>query len=149
MTTFWFDMDGTIAALYDVPGWLEYLKAESTYPYTAAKPLIDTKKFTEWIKRTQKNGHKICICSWASRHASADFFQRIAAAKKEWLRATFPEIEFDAIEILRYGMDKSSVVSADEDNVQILFDDDPLVRQLWDSNFRIAFAPEQFSEIFG
>ena len=33
-----FDMDGTIADLYGVNGWLEYLQAENPWPYLAARP---------------------------------------------------------------------------------------------------------------
>ena len=35
-----FDLDGTIANLYDVPNWLDYLIAEDTTPYAIAKPLL-------------------------------------------------------------------------------------------------------------
>ena len=36
-----FDMDGTIADLYGVKGWLEYLQAENPWPYLAARPMCD------------------------------------------------------------------------------------------------------------
>ena len=35
-----FDMDGTIADLYGVENWLEYLIAENTFPYANARPLL-------------------------------------------------------------------------------------------------------------
>ena len=35
-----FDMDGTIADLYGVENWLDYLIAEDTTPYTEAEPLL-------------------------------------------------------------------------------------------------------------
>ena len=37
----YFDMDGTVANLYDVPNWLEKLQAQDVTPYIEAKPLID------------------------------------------------------------------------------------------------------------
>ena len=36
-----FDMDGTIADLYGVNGWLEMLRNEDALPYEIAKPLYD------------------------------------------------------------------------------------------------------------
>ena len=36
-----FDMDGTIADLYGVDGWLKDLRAENPRPYEVAKPLYD------------------------------------------------------------------------------------------------------------
>ena len=37
----YFDMDGTIADLYGVSGWLADLEAENVRPYAEAKPLIN------------------------------------------------------------------------------------------------------------
>ena len=37
----WLDMDGTIADLYGVDNWLEYLEAEDEKPYRIAKPLVN------------------------------------------------------------------------------------------------------------
>ena len=36
-----FDMDGTIADLYGVDGWLDDLRAERVRPYAEAKPLVN------------------------------------------------------------------------------------------------------------
>ncbi len=59
-----FDMDGTIADLYNVPNWLERLQAEDATPYLEAKPLWDMeclnnilmrlirKPAEAWLKRT-------------------------------------------------------------------------------------------------
>ena len=35
-----FDMDGTIADLYGVENWLDYLIAEDAFPYETAEPLL-------------------------------------------------------------------------------------------------------------
>ena len=37
----WFDMDGTIANLYGVDGWLSALNAFDPSPYEIAKPLVN------------------------------------------------------------------------------------------------------------
>ena len=37
-TTIFFDMDGTIADLYGVENWLDYLIASDVLPYEIAKP---------------------------------------------------------------------------------------------------------------
>ena len=36
-----FDMDGTIADLYGVEGWLDMLRGEDATPYAIANPLYD------------------------------------------------------------------------------------------------------------
>ena len=39
--TIWFDMDGTIADLYNVNGWLDDLENERTRPYDEAAVLLN------------------------------------------------------------------------------------------------------------
>ena len=38
--TIWFDMDGTLSALYSVENWLPMLRASDPTPYIVAKPLV-------------------------------------------------------------------------------------------------------------
>ena len=38
---FVFDMDGVLADLYGVEGWLNYLEEQNVTPYQIAKPLVD------------------------------------------------------------------------------------------------------------
>ena len=40
MKKIWFDMDGTIADLYGVENWLDYLLNGDAFPYKAAAPLV-------------------------------------------------------------------------------------------------------------
>ena len=42
--TIYFDMDGTIANLYGVENWLDYLMNEKTVPYDIASPMVDLEK---------------------------------------------------------------------------------------------------------
>ena len=44
---FW-DMDGTIADLYNVPNWLDKLRAEDTSPYREAEPLFSL--YDIWVQ---------------------------------------------------------------------------------------------------
>ena len=41
MTKVWFDMDGTIADLYAVEGWLNSLRAFDPKPYAKAQPMLN------------------------------------------------------------------------------------------------------------
>ena len=42
-----FDMDGTIADLFNVDNWESQLRQESTNPYEIAGPLVDMPKLCE------------------------------------------------------------------------------------------------------
>ena len=68
--TIWFDMDGTIADLYGVDGWLENLINEDTRPYDIAKPLVNMAYLARLLHKVQANGYEIGIISWTSRGGS-------------------------------------------------------------------------------
>ena len=55
----WFDMDGTIADLYGVEGWLEMLMNEDATPYAIAKPLVNLSALARLMHKAQRNGFEI------------------------------------------------------------------------------------------
>lgn len=82
MKRVWFDMDGTIADLYSVNGWLADLEAENVRPYVEAKPLVNVAVVTSLVKEIVKKGYRVCVVTWGSKHASADYNKRVCEAKK-------------------------------------------------------------------
>lgn len=120
-----FDMDGTLVNFYHVPSWLEYLMQEDTYPYEAAKPLLDMKRLTEEINRLQLLGWEVNIISWVSKRASKEYSARIRRAKIEWLRKYLPQVKFDHIHVIKYGTPKHRYAKG------ILFDDESGNRNEW------------------
>ena len=46
-----FDMDGTIADLYGVDGWLKDLMNKNPHPYTIAKPLCDMEELNTVLNK--------------------------------------------------------------------------------------------------
>lgn len=123
-----FDMDGTIANLYGVPNWLEYLTNEDTTPYEIAEPLynMETLKFLLLALKTQ--GYRIAVTSWLSKGGSAEYNKAVRNAKKEWLKKyDFP---FDEIHLVKFGTNKSNCTRA-KGGYQILVDDNKEVRAKW------------------
>lgn len=135
MKRVWFDMDGTIADLYSVNGWLADLEAENVRPYVEAKPLVNVAVVTSLVKEIVKKGYRVCVVTWGSKHASADYNKRVCEAKKAWLYKTFPEIEWEQIVFYPYGTNKNAV----NDGEEILFDDEERNRKDWQG---LAFKPE-------
>ena len=62
-----FDMDGTIADLYGVENWLDYLIAEDVKPYAEAKVLVNMNSLARRLNTLQRNGYEIVIISWLSK----------------------------------------------------------------------------------
>lgn len=120
-----FDMDGTIANLYGVDGWLEYLINEDTTPYAIARPLLNLQALARVLNRLQREGWEINIISWLSKTGSDDYNERVAEIKREWLREHLTSVDFDNIFIVKYGTPKQTLGSG------ILFDDEEPNRTAW------------------
>ena len=127
-TTIFFDMDGTIADLYGVESWLNYLIASDALPYEIAKPLIRLNSFARVLNRLQKQGYKIGIISWLSKNSDADYDEKVTKAKKEWLKKHLASVNFDEIHIVKYGTPKQTFAKTEND---ILFDDEEKNRNNW------------------
>lgn len=135
--TIYFDMDGTIANLYGVENWLDYLMNEKTVPYDIASPMVDLERLAVILEELRSAGVRIGIISWLSKNSS-DFYKKLVTkAKKEWLKKNFP-VTFDETHFVKYGTRKD-YVAKDKDG--ILFDDDERVREKWRG---LAFNPENF-----
>lgn len=122
----WFDMDGTIADLYGVEGWLSMLRAEDETPYAVALPLVRMNVLARRLNMLQKRGYEINIISWTSKGGSDEYNERVAEAKREWLKKHLASVTFDNIDIVPYGTPKY------EGRNGILFDDEFNNRKEWD-----------------
>lgn len=120
-----FDMDGTIANLYGVNGWLEYIIAKDATPYAIAKPLVNLSTLARILNRLQKNGWKINIISWLAKNSNKEYDEKVIDAKIQWLKEHLASVEFDNIAIVAYGTPKSTCGNG------ILFDDEEPNRKEW------------------
>ena len=112
-----FDMDGTIADLYGVEGWLEDLEHFSTRPYEMARPMIRMSQLAIKLNQLQRKGYTIKVISWLSK-----------ANNKA----------YDELVILPYGTPKSWFGDG------ILFDDEERNREEWNG---FAYEPSEILEV--
>ena len=136
----YFDMDGTIADLYGVNGWLEMLIAENTNPYVIAKPMLEMWKLSKVLHNLRNRGYHVGIISWTSKNGTSEYNERVATAKKFWLRENL-YTALDEIKIVPYGTPKAEAVDFPEG---ILFDDEEPNRKNWTGN---AYTPAEIMEI--
>ena len=139
--TIWFDMDGTIADLYGVDNWLEYLIAKDALPYEIAKPLLRLSALARVLNNLQRKGYKIGIISWLAKNSTAEYDKAVAEAKEKWLRNHLASVIFDEINIVAYGTPKSTFAKSEDD---ILFDDEAPNRKEWTGK---AFDVDSIIEI--
>lgn len=128
MYTIYFDMDGTIADLYNVENWLPKLRAENPSPYVEAEAMVDMGELQLYLSILQNRGCKLGVISWLSKGSSKSYDKMVREAKKNWLRENLPEITFDETHFVKYGTRKD-YIAKDKDG--ILFDDSEEVRENW------------------
>lgn len=128
MKAIYFDMDGTIADLYSVDGWLKNLEAFQTRPYREAKPLVNMRKLGKVLNQLQRDGYHIGIISWCSKAHNAEYDEKVIAAKKAWLKKHLGTVHFDEIKVVAYGTPKQESVDFP---LGILFDDEKPNRDNW------------------
>lgn len=126
--TIFFDMDGTIADLYGVENWLDYLINADALPYEIAKPLVRLSALARVLNRLQKQGYKIGVISWLAKNSDAIYDEKVTKAKKEWLKKHLASVMFDEIHIVKYGTPKQTFANTEND---ILFDDEEKNRTSW------------------
>ena len=123
-----FDMDGTIANLYAVDGWLPMLRAEDTTPYKMAKPMVNFSALARLLNKLQRKGYEIAVISWGSKVASAEYDKAVAETKKAWLAKHLPSVKWDAVTVVPYGTPKDLFCFSADD---VLFDDEAQNRNGW------------------
>ena len=123
-----FDMDGTIADLYGVENWLDMLINEDATPYAIAKTLINMNILARYLNKLQKMGYEIGIISWLAKNSTDAYDNKVTEAKKNWLKKHLASVQWDFIEIVKYGTNKNLVCTDEND---ILFDDEQHNRIEW------------------
>ena len=147
----WFDMDGTIADLYSVDGWLEDLLAFNTRPYEQAKIMYNQLSLLEVMAELKKElrpefinrideifvFHKLndneisqIIISWGSKARNEEYDEMVTKAKKEWLEKTLLNILLDKVIVTQYGVCKADTCRPY--GYGILVDDEKPNRDSWD-----------------
>lgn len=139
--TIFFDMDGTIADLYGIENWLDYLINSDPSPYKNAKPLLNLNSLARILNRLQRTGYHIGIISWLSKNSTESYDEAVTQAKKAWLNKHLASVRFDEIHIVSHGTPKEIFAHNKQD---ILFDDEEKNRLNWTGK---AYNVESILEI--
>lgn len=135
----WFDMDGTIANLYGVNGWLDDIIARKTDPYENARGLGNLALIARLLNKVQKAGHEIGVISWTAKNAPMEYNERVETAKREWLARHLASVRWNEIKVVEYGTNKYMATGGG-----ILFDDEEGNRKIWG---RGAYEPAEIVEV--
>ena len=123
-----FDMDGTIANLYGVEGWLTDLRSENPRPYEIAEPMYDMENLAMILQDFKALGWKIIVTTWLAKGSTKKYDNLVREAKLNWLdEYNFP---YDEIHLIKYGTTKANCTRK-KGGFQVLIDDNEKVRNGW------------------
>jgi 5'(3')-deoxyribonucleotidase len=123
----YFDMDGTIADLYNVPDWENKLNAYDVSPYVDAMPLVNMDKLNSILDKFIAIGYVIGVISWSAKHGTKEYNKETRKAKKEWIKNNLPCVS--EFHVVKYGTSKHTTAKV---RGSILVDDNAQVRKAWE-----------------
>lgn len=123
-----FDMDGTIADLYGVEGWLDMLRGSNPTPYEIAEPLYDMEILNAILTIFRGMGWRIVVTTWLSMGSTPEYDHMVRNAKLDWLDKV--GFVYDEIHLVKYGTTKANCTRK-HGGFQILVDDNEKVRNGW------------------
>lgn len=126
MQAIYFDMDGTIANLYNVEGWEGKLRAEDSSPYADASPLVDMVRLATIIAKLRSAGVTVGVISWGAMGGTVEYTREVKRVKREWCKRY--GLTFDEFHVVKYNTPKHWVAKCKR---SILVDDNSEVRQAW------------------
>lgn len=157
--TVWFDMDGTLYDLYNIPNWLERLEEKDEGVFYHGTMMYNPFRIEQAIDALIAHGWQVGVITWAPKGVEKDdpFFTKVENIKRFWLKRFYPAL-LENFYCLPYGESKSVCAcdhwkerSLDPDmGVQILVDDNMLVRDEWasgwESHFKTIDATEDYTK---
>ena len=123
-----FDLDGTVADLYNKEGWLEDIQNELPI-FENLKPIIDMQELEGFCMKLKARGYGIGIITWLPMHASEQYESACALEKRKWVSKYMPYI--DEFYALRYGTPKQNA-SFIRGTLNYLIDDNQEVGKMWE-----------------
>lgn len=127
----YFDMDGTLANLYGVDGWLEKLRACDASPYKKAEVLLNMQALAHRLNHLQRLGYTIGVISWLSKSGTDEYNRAVTETKIAWLRKHLGSVKWDEIHLTTFGKKKHKTAKV---KGGYLFDDNESVRREWIKN---------------
>lgn len=126
----YFDLDGTIADLYNEENWLEKLLGEKRNLFRNLKTMHDKNKIVNVLSQLSAKGYEISVITWTPKNVSDDYIKIVEKEKIEWIKEHFPIIT--DVHCLAYGTPKQNakIKKAKE---MILIDDNLEVVEMWNT----------------
>lgn len=130
----YFDLDGTLYPLYNLPNWLEELHAKHASIFSHDCAVDNIVEIQRVCYKLKAMGWKIGVISWAPKRVDIydEFFHEVEEAKRAWVKKWLPMVDDDYFHIQPYGMFKFRAVDSDVVSDAVLVDDNKICRTDWE-----------------
>jgi hypothetical protein len=126
--TIYFDLDGTLYDLYNVPSWLERITTlQDPTAYAEGSPIVDPTTLATLLDTLVAKGYKVGVVSWLAGDASKEYDKAVRKMKRAWVKVHMPQAT--EVHLVKYGTPKHNIIK-DKMNA-ILVDDNDDVRKAW------------------
>ena len=123
-------MDGTVADLYSVEGWLPSIRAEEHGLFLGLAPMVDMNELMTICESLVLQGWTIGVITWSPMNCSEEYHRQVSEEKQKWLRGMMPQVtEFYC---LHYGTPKQNAPYR-RASLEMLVDDNNEVLKMWDT----------------
>lgn len=126
----YFDLDGTLYNLYQLPGWLKKVESETPGVFLEGEFLVDKNLFNDSIKELIMQGYNFGVITWLPYGISPEYEEICRQEKLEWIQNNLPFVT--EINIVPYGTSKQKAIQK-KAQLMYLIDDNVDVCKKWQS----------------
>lgn len=130
----YFDLDGTVYPLYNLPNWLEEIHAKHASIFSHDYAVDNIAEIQRVCYELKAMGWKIGVITWAPKHVDQldKFFDEVVQAKRDWVKKWLPMVDDDYFKVQVYGSLKVLAADFHNSDDKVLIDDNKICRAQWE-----------------
>ena len=144
----YFDLDGTVYDLYNIPNWLERIENNDPSIFGVdGRELFNSDFVNSLLDLYSDFGVQFGVITWLPMQASPSYEMECEKVKREWVQQHFPF--FDSFAAQSYGVPKQNAIVKFSD-LDILIDDNVEICAMWENEKqgRKAYCTKNFNSLF-
>lgn len=130
----YFDLDGTLADLYNRKNWLDDIENERSGVFKDLPTIVNfDDSFFLLIDELLRDGWGMGVITWTPMQASPEYEEVCRQEKLEWIRENLPFVT--EINIVPYGVPKQKAIQKRAKKM-VLIDDNADVVKMWNTKIQ-------------
>lgn len=145
----YFDLDGTVYPLYNLPNWLEEIHAKHASIFSHDCAVGNIAEIQRVCYELKAMGWKIGVITWAPKHVDVydEFFDEVVQAKRDWVKKWLPMVDDDCFVVQAYGSFKGRATDCNSSGDKVLIDDNKICRAEWEEYYEGYYSIDANGDI--